>query len=171
MLTPEQRITLERWAKSVLPAATAFARSLVRDPSSADDLVQECLYKLLKKSKEYNLSQDGTKLLFKSISNLCISQQTRKRELTTLDQEAITQPDVGSASPELEAQRAELDAAIRQAIATLPELQRAAIELRSLGFENEEIADVLNVSASNAAVLVFRARKQLLSMLGDSVKP
>jgi DNA-directed RNA polymerase specialized sigma24 family protein len=47
-------------------------------------------------------------------------------------------------------------------------MQRAAVELRSLGMSKEEIAEVLEVSATNAGVLVYRGRHALAEELGVS---
>src|SRR5262249_40129581 len=65
---------LDDWARRVVPRALAYARSLTRDESRADDLVQECLYRLLRRADHYDLVADGVKLLFRAISNLAINQ-------------------------------------------------------------------------------------------------
>src|SRR5438105_3320581 len=54
MLTNEQRTRLGEWVRAVAPRAVAFARSLVRDHSRADDVVQEAFYRLLRKANEYD---------------------------------------------------------------------------------------------------------------------
>ena len=47
----------------------------------------------------------------------------------------------------------------------LPETQRAALELKSLGHSLQDIADALGVSPSNAGVLVHRARQAMSRFL------
>lgn len=175
MLTNEQRDRYQVWVLAVTPRALAFARSLVRDAARADDLVQECLYRLLRRAGEYDLERDGVKLLFKAISNLCINQATREKFLHSLDTAA--DPDDGPAPvadpaalrPEQIAQHRELEAAVRQALQALPPLQRAAVELRALGMSKEQIADVLEVSPTNAGVLVHRGRRALAAELGPLI--
>lgn len=174
MLTDDQRRRFEAWIVAVGPRAIAYARSLVRDPARADDIVQECLYRLLRKAADYDLERDGTKLLFKAISNLCINQATREKALVSLDTAndpddgPLQVPDRAALRPEEIAQSHELEERVRAALQTLPPLQRAAVELRALGMSKEEIAEALGVSASNAGVLVHRGRQALARALGEA---
>src|SRR5262245_52868090 len=84
MLTDDQRARLGEWVKAVAPRAVAFARSLVRSTDQAEDVVQECLYRLLRRAAQYDLERDGVRLLFRAITNLCINRATRDRELAGL---------------------------------------------------------------------------------------
>jgi RNA polymerase sigma factor (sigma-70 family) len=171
MLTNDQRQRFEAWIVAVGPRAIAYARSLVRDPSRAEDVVQECFFRLLRKAADYDLERDGTKLLFKAISNLCINQATREKALVSLDATdsdgPLPVPDRAALGPDEIAQSLELEAAVREALQTLPQLQRAAVELRALGMSKEEIAEALGVSATNAGVLVHRGRQALARTLGS----
>lgn len=171
MLSADQRDRLGAWVLAVTPRATAYARSLARDAAAADDLVQECLFRLLRKAADYDLERDGVKLLFKAISNLSINQKSRERAVasldTTADADDAAHPVVDRVTlrPDLAAEGRELGATVRAALQTLPEMQRAAVELRALGMSKDEIADVLGVSATNAGVLVHRGRKALAAVL------
>lgn len=173
MLSNDHRDRLQAWVLAVGPRAVAFARSLVGDPSRADDLVQECLYRLLRRAGEYDLERDGVKLLFKAISNLCINQATREKNLLTLDsaggpgEGGVGVADRSALPPDQVLQHQELEAAVRAALPKLPPMQRAAVELRALGMSKEQIAEVLQVSATNAGVLVHRGRQALAAELGD----
>lgn len=172
MLTDDQRKRLEPWVLAVVPRALAYARSLVRNSSQAEDVVQECLYRLLRRIDHYDLQRDGLKLLFKSISNLCINHATREKALLSLDSDGeaddrpIPVPDDSAMQPDRVLQLRELQAQIDQALQKLTPMQRAAIELRSLGLSKEEIGAALNVSTTNAGVLVYRARQFLAGELG-----
>lgn len=176
MLTDEQRERIGAWVTAVAPRAIAYARSLVRDSSRAEDVVQECFYRLLRRANEYDLERDGVKLLLKAVSNLCINQATREKALLSLDSAAdpddgpVTLADPTALSPELVAQHRELQDAVRDGLQTLPPLQRAAVELRALGLSKEEIAEALNVSATNAGVLVYRGRQALARALDGHLK-
>jgi RNA polymerase sigma-70 factor (ECF subfamily) len=172
MLTDDQRRIFEAWIAAVGPRAIAYARSLLRDRSRAEDVVQECLYRLLRNAAAYDLERDGTKILFKAISNLCINQTSREKQLLPLDGGSdpdhgpLTLADSNALRPEQIAQSRELEEQVRAALQGLPELQRAAVELRALGLSKEEIADTLGVSVSNAGVLVHRGRHALARVLG-----
>jgi RNA polymerase sigma-70 factor (ECF subfamily) len=172
MLSQEQKQRLERWAQAVMPRAIAFARSLARNRSQAEDIVQESLYRLLRRAADYDLERDGVKLLFKAISNLCINQQTRARSLFSLDSSISSDEapfqvaDREALRPDQVLQQRELEEAVQQALQRLPPLQRAAVELRALGMSKEEIGEVLQVSPTNAGVLVHRGRQALARELG-----
>lgn len=173
MLSDDQRIRLGVWVQTVTPRAVAYARSLVRGSDRAEDMVQECLYRLLRRANDYDLERDGIKLLFKAISNLCINQATRERELVGLgsSQDDEDRPfelaDRTALQPDQIAQHKELEEQVRAALQKLPPMQRAAVELRALGLSKEDIAESLGISATNAGVLVFRGRKQLAEELGS----
>ncbi|HUW32455.1 MAG TPA: sigma factor-like helix-turn-helix DNA-binding protein, partial [Planctomycetota bacterium] len=59
----------------------------------------------------------------------------------------------------------ELAAAVRRELANLPPLQRAAVELKAMDRSLREIAEILDVTAANAGVLVHRGRKLLAERL------
>lgn len=68
--------------------------------------------------------------------------------------------------PERLAHGRETRAAIEQAIAALPEAQRAVITLRDVeGLETEEICNLLGVTVSNQRVLLHRARSRVRQAL------
>ncbi|WP_439620417.1 RNA polymerase sigma factor [Gemmata sp.] len=178
MLSDDQRERLGVWVRAVAPRAVAYARSLTRDPDRAEDVVQECLFRLLRRAGDYDLERDGAKLLFRAISNLCINQATRERELVGLgsatgdDDRSFDVADPSVPRPDQIAQHHELEQRVRDALQKLPPVQRAAVELRALGMSKEDIAEALGVSPTNAGVLVFRGRKQLAadlrSVLGEA---
>ena len=168
MLSSEQRIQLESWAREVIPRALAYARSLLRDSIQAEDVVQECLLRLLRHVGDYDLPRDGIKLLFRAVSRLCLNEMSRKRAHVSLTDVPLA--DNGMASPDEIAIGHELEAEIAEGLAALPEMQRAALELRALGQSKEEIAAILEISASNAGVLVHRARQSLSAYLQAETK-
>lgn len=159
--------TLEQWVATTLPRALAFARSLVRDPHVAEDLVQECYGKLWRHRERYDLIRDGWKILLRSLTHAGIDRSRRERRLTAVESERIEDPSTGThrnhrfPDPARAAEGAELDEAIAAALETLTEPQRIAMQLRSLGSEISEIAETLGISENHAAVHLHRARKQL----------
>jgi len=163
---------LDAWVLASLPRAVAFARSLVRDDATADDLVQECYCKLLYKAGEYDLPRDGTRLLFTALTRACIDRSRRQRasSLDTLldgdpNDSQFGMADPRALAPEAIAQQNELEAALDDALGQLPLTQRAALELKGLGYSLREIAQALDVSESNAGVLIYRARQTLAGRL------
>lgn len=161
---------LDAWVLATLPRAVAYAASLLRDRHAADDVVHDCYCRLLQKAEVYDLLRDGTKLLFKAITNACIDRTTRQRPTSSLEAGASANGTTTLLDPRAEdpldiVLQRELADHIAAALDRLPVAQRAALELKSLGHSLQEIADALEVSASNAGVLVHRARQTVAEFL------
>ena len=168
MAAPDRAAELDAWVLATAPRAAGYARSLLRDPDQADDIVQDCYCRLLQKADVYDLPRDGLKLLLTAITNACINLRTRRRPMFRLlgpgDDDDAGPPDVADPRPEDPAASAighELEEAVAQALGQLPVAQRAAVELRSLGYSQQEIASILSVGTSHAGVLIHRARQAL----------
>jgi RNA polymerase sigma-70 factor (ECF subfamily) len=162
---------LNGWIALALPGAVAYANSLVGDGTHAEDIVQECVCRLLVHAARYDLERDGRKLLFRSITNACINLQKRERKTVSLDDTGRADgtswemADRAAVTPPVAAMAEELRMAIADGLATLGVRYRAALELTSLGYETGEIAEMLGVTAENVRVMVFRARKSMAAFL------
>ena len=160
---------LDAWVVATAPRATAYARSLLRDHADADDVVQDCYCRLLAKADKYDLPRDGLKLLLTAITNASINRTTRRKPTFSLTRDADDSPDDPpdplAAAPDLTAASNELKAALDTALATLPPQQRAAVELRALGYSQQEVGEMLGTTASNAGVLIHRGRQALAQRL------
>lgn len=159
---------LDRWVLDTAPRAVAYARSLLRDPHQAEDVVQDCYCRLLAKAGTYDLPRDGLKLLLTAITNAAINLRTRRKPVFGLvraghDGEAVADdpPDPAAAAPDELAAAGELSEAVAVALRLLPPQQRAAVELKGLGHSQQDIADILGVTATNAGVLLHRGRQAL----------
>ena len=75
---PDSNSPLEGWVRQVLPKALGFARSLTGDPYLAEDIVQDCLYRLLAKRDRYDLARDGWKILLRAITNAVVDEHRRR---------------------------------------------------------------------------------------------
>lgn len=160
------------WVEETAQRALGFAITLVRNRQDAEDIVHDCYLRLLTKSGEYDLPRDGMKLLFRSITNACINWTQRRPPEQSFDQlervsgaESRSLADGRAIDPAAAAMRNELEIAVAKALRELPVVQRAAIELRSLGHSLEEIAEMLDVSHANARVILHRARTALAEKL------
>jgi RNA polymerase sigma-70 factor, ECF subfamily len=168
----DPRPAREAWVLATLPRAVAFATSLLRDRAIAEDVVHDCYVRLLEKADTYDLPADGTKLLYRAITNACIDRNYRDRRLLSLEVATAggsagnTPPsDTRSGDPHELAAHRELEEALACELNRLTVAQRGALELRSLGYSLEEIAEALGISSSHAGVLVHRARKTLAERL------
>jgi RNA polymerase sigma-70 factor (ECF subfamily) len=165
---------LDAWVRAGLPYAVAYAESMLRDRSAAEDVVHDCYCNLLRKADVYDLLRDGTKILMRSITNASINHNKRTKRFLSLspDDEAGTPQvaDPRSDDPADNAVGHDLQSAVAEGLDRLPPQQRAALELRSLGHSLQEISDALGVSLANAGVLVHRARQALGRMLTPYLK-
>src|SRR5205823_6085807 len=116
--------------------ALAYATSLLRDRTRAEDVVQDCYCRLLQKAAAYDLPRDGLKLLLKAVSNACINLATRERRHLSLDAARARNDGPGwepadhtSEEPERVMMYHELERAVAAGLARLPVTHRAALEL------------------------------------------
>lgn len=168
---------LDAWVLATSPDAVAYAASLVRDWTAAEDVVHDCYCRLLARSDVYDLPRDGRKLLFKAVTNACINACRRRVRVCSLDQVEASGAQGGrpvAASPETEPDRRamlrELESAVAVALGRLPVMHRAVFELRSLDYSLREIAEMLDLSHANVRVMLFRARQSLAARLAPFSK-
>jgi RNA polymerase sigma factor (sigma-70 family) len=178
---PRSGDELDAWIASTVPRALAYALTLVRSRPEAEDIVHDCYGRLLARAASYDLPRDGSKLLFKAITNACINWTQRRPPTVSLEemqQRGDTQQrwlaDDSVAGPVEQAMQRELDDAVRDALGELPLAQRAIVELRSMGHSLLEIAEMLDISHDNARTRLHRARERLAVLLrpflGENVK-
>lgn len=149
-----------------LPRLRRYSRALLRDPDAADDLVQDCLERALRRLDNWQTDENPRRWLFTIMHNLFIDQtrRTRRRaEVVTLtldDSEAVSAP----------AEQHE-SIATREIMDALQEIRpdrRAAILLVGLeGFSYAEAATLLGVPAGTLMSRVSRGREELRSLLDD----
>jgi RNA polymerase sigma-70 factor (ECF subfamily) len=165
---------LDSWLTLALPGAVAYASSLLGDRGRGQDVVQECVCRLLGHAARYDLPRDGRKLLFRSITNACLNLKSRDRHTQSLDQlgrdhsddeSPLQIADVSAPDPAELVMADELREAIAAGLQTLPLRQRSALELASLGYTIAEIAEMLELRADHVRVLLSRARQSLAALL------
>jgi RNA polymerase sigma-70 factor, ECF subfamily len=168
IVRPDPRAATEAWMLATLPRALAYAMSLLSDRTLAEDVVHDCYVRLLEKADSYNLPRDGTKLLYKAITHACIDKNYRDRRLLSLDVEIDRQADGVAPVADRRADDPydlavcrELEAAVTHEMNRLSVAQRSAIQLKSLGYSLDEIAEAIGISPGHAGVLVHRARGAL----------
>ncbi len=159
------------WVGATLPRAVAYASSLLNDRSLADDVVHDCFCRLLRKADVYNLKLDGTRLLFRAVTHACFNHNSRDRRHLSLDgcgpddSRGFEVEDRRMIAPMQPLLDRELETAIADSLARLPMAQRAALELKSLGHSQQEIAEALETTPTNAGVLIHRARQAMAQRL------
>ena len=149
----------------IIPALRAFARTFCRDPSDADDLVQETLTKALANLDKF---EPGTRLkswLFTIMRNTFYTRvKIAAREAPGAADCISGQPSV-AASQEWTVRGLE----VRDAINNLPPSHREVLILIGmLGMSYEETAQICGCAMGTIKSRLNRARTSVLEMLGES---
>ena len=147
---------------ALIPQMRAFARSLCRDATAADDLAQDALLKAWNNRASYEPGTNMKAWTFMILRNQFYSEKRRSWRQSQLDQEAAERTLVAVDDPEAPVALDEL----RQALKTLPEEQREALILVGAGgFAYEEAAAICNCAVGTVKSRVSRARKALQATL------
>lgn len=145
-----------------LPSLRAFARSLTRNPSSADDLVQDTVVKAWSNIDKFQPGTNMRAWLFTILRNTFYSSRRKqKREVADVDGEMAAQLSV---KPAHDGRLAMKDFSV--AFAQLPDEQREALLLvGASGFSYEEAADMCGCAVGTIKSRANRARKRLTELL------
>jgi RNA polymerase sigma-70 factor, ECF subfamily len=156
------------------------ALRMTRNPSDAEDLVQETY---LRAYRGFGGFKDGTNLkawLYKILTNTFINTyraKKRRPEETEFDDvedfgiygrlRGIEAADA-SRTPETEVLDAMPDEVVKEALESLPEQFRMAVLLADVeGFSYKEIADIMDVPIGTVMSRLHRGRKQLQQRLWE----
>lgn len=155
-----------------LPALRAFALSLARNGTAADDLVQETILKAWSKFDSFSAGTNLRAWLFTILRN-CFYSDLRRRRREVSDSEGIHALRL-SQKPDHDSHLAMRD--FRVAFDQLIAEQREALALvGALGFSYEEAAATIGCALGTVKSRVNRGRKRLAELLdledGASILP
>lgn len=149
------------------------AAKMLGGDGDADDIGQQVFIRVWKSAARYEPSAKFTTWLMTITRNLVFNEMRRRQRARLVPMETAQEDapqhqfaDADAAPPGEQLLDAELQGAIEEAIASLPENQRMAIVLRR--YENmpyEEIAKVLKTSVPAVKSILFRARMELKERL------
>lgn len=144
---------------------------VLNDRESSDDLAQEVFVRVFVHRRNYRTGSKFSTWVFTIAANLAkneIRRRVRRRNWFSLDAltEVFSDSIIQLADPtegrEQVLEREQLQGAVGQAIATVPEKYRLALVLRDIeGLSYEEIADVLGVPGGTVRSRINRARSML----------
>ena len=163
-ITPREE-ALRQELVSLLPRFRRFARSLARDPDSADDIVQAACQRALERLDQV---REGTRLdswIYRIIYTRWIDKLRRGKTRTANLQIMTNEDDSTTADGRY---GTDLTAALdmKKALASLPAEHHAAITLVSVeGYSYKEAASVLDVPVGTVASRVARGRTMLGNFL------
>lgn len=132
-----------------------------------EDMVQETFLRVLRSRASYQPTARFSTWLYRIAFNLSVNRTERARRTASLDAAPTTPRELDvELPPEGDLERDDVVRAVRDAIAALPETQRAAMILaryEELSFA--EIAEVLGSTEKAIKSLVHRARENLRAQL------
>jgi RNA polymerase sigma-70 factor, ECF subfamily len=148
------------------PRILRLARRLLTDPAEAEDVTQEALLRLWQIAPRWQAQGASPATWLHRVAVNLATDRLRRRRATGLDQ--IDEPEDGAA-PVVETMiAADRLAALDEALAQLPDRQRAAVVLRHLeGMTNPEIAAQLDVGVEAVESLTARGKRRLAQLLAD----
>lgn len=172
-----QREFFERDAMSFAPQLYSAALRMTRNPSDAEDLVQETF---LKAYRAYGSFEAGTNLrawLYRILTNTFINnyrknlRRPQQSELDEVEDRFLHRRLIetgGGRSAEDEALGGFVDDEVREALEALPEAFRLPVLLADAqGFSYKEIADILDIPIGTVMSRLHRGRKALQKRLWE----
>lgn len=141
-----------------------YAYRLLSDRTEAEDVAQETFLRLWTHANDWQPQSRLSAWLHRVAHNLCIDRLRRHREQVADQVERVRATD----RPSSLVARKQLAEFVEDAMAALPERQRAAISLvHYQGLSNIEAAQVMDISIDALESLLARARGTLRKSLVD----
>jgi len=146
-----------------IPHLRRYARALTKDPDRADDLVQDCLLRALRKRHLWRRSGSIRGWLFRILYRLFLSGESRRRWIereVPLEQAPAAMDGLASSSP------GPLALDVADALAGLPAEQRATVALVAIeGLSYDECSNIMGVSIGTVRSRLSRGREALRNRL------
>jgi RNA polymerase sigma-70 factor (ECF subfamily) len=154
---------VERHRRAVYQVCYRF----VGNHEDASDLAQETFVRAWKGLANFKGESALSTWLYRIAVNVCLNRVSAKRvDVEPLESDRFV--DTKTEAPGASLVREERAAAVRQAIAALPEKQRATLILRAYhDMSHQEIADVLGSSVGAVKANFFHALANLKKILGS----
>ena len=145
------------------------AHRITGSPADAEDVLQTVFLRLVKGHEEYDLSENPAAFLSRAAINASLDlmrSRTRARLVEPGDVE-LERLESRWQNPEAEHADRELQTLIRQAVAGLGKTAGEMFVLRYYeGYDNQEIAKMLDTSQMVVGVVLHRARTRLRKEIG-----
>lgn len=150
----------EQVFRRAYPRLVGLAWQVLRDRGAAEDAAQEALARLADAAvldrPDDEVDAWLTRVCLNRASNAV---RGRRRASEREDRAGRREPPPGGPDPAGEVVAAEDRDAVREALAELPERQRAVLVLRHSGYRYTEIADAVGVAPGSVGTLLARAER------------
>jgi RNA polymerase sigma-70 factor (ECF subfamily) len=141
----------------------AVAARMLGNRAEAEEIAQEVFLRAHRAIRDFRGDAKLSTWLYSITSRLCLNRlATTERRLTREDDEALARVPGSGAGADEELERRQLQGALHQAIAALPEDRRIVVVLRDVeGLSYEEIAQALDLEPGTVRSRLHRARLEL----------
>jgi len=148
--------------KKILPASDGmyrYALSIVHEPETARDVVQDCLTKIWSIRKDLGKVEKVNAWAFRIVRNRCI-EIIRRDRYTDLDDKVVNMWQTGSV--EQNAITDDFMSWMDEVLKTLPAKQQEVFHLREVeDMSYQDIAETCGLTESDVKVNIHRARKKV----------
>lgn len=154
----------------LIPPLRRYARALVQDSGTADDLVQDCLELAIRRWHQRRADGDTRSWIFAILHNLAVSRfrQTKRRGPHVPIEDAS--PDTVAQAPQQEQGLLERD--VMRALGSLPEDQKSVLLLVSVEeMSYAEVARALNIPVGTVMSRLSRARERMRRLIDADETP
>lgn len=161
---------LTRLIEPLIPALRRYARALLRDRVAADDLVQDCLERVIGRWHQRKADGDTRAWIFTILHNLAI---TRLRRASAGPQTVpLEQTGEGDLARRSSQEDALLSRDVLSALSRLPDEQRMVLLLVAVeDLSYAEAAKVLDIPVGTVMSRLSRARERLHLAMREESRP
>ena len=151
-----------------MPILFRIALRIAGNEEAAEDLCHDSLIKMTEKDMTFPSINDAKYWLIRVVKNASLNYAKRKgRERRAYDR-ALKEDKPTIDSGETALLKEDTIQKVREAVEKLPENLRSVIQLSDYGELNyKEIGRILGISEGNVKVRMFRAREQLIRLIGE----
>jgi len=159
--------SFEALYRSSADAVYAYAASLLRDRSAAEEVTASAFERAFRKQRSFDPRRGTQRAWLFGIARNAALDELRRRKRSA---ELSVEPADDEPAPEGEAEAAERRATVRAALAGLDPRERELIALKFFaGLGNAEIAAVLGTSESNVGTRLHRTMTKLREACPDEL--
>ena len=145
-----------------------YAGTLIKDPDTAEEIIQDLFFRLWQDRKKLNIVSSLNGYLFRAVHNRCLHHIEHLKVVRRHANEFNSEPFSGSETPAEVLQYKELQSRIARVIERLPEkCGKIFCMSRFDGLKYSEIAEKLSVSVKTVEANMGRALKEFRKALAE----